>query len=733
MAELTRPAQGANAPAPAAPVVDHRRQRGFMITIFLLVLCGLASLTVAEQVLTGWLALGERANISRRDFNFIEIFVMVGTFIWGLLCLWTAYGLTSNRFVTMETYFRDRHSRAAPGVLLTTALLIIIGLLSLIISEQVATGWIALGDRINISRRNINYLEFSMIILGFAWGAISLRTVYGLWVHDRRAWKWAQWVTLITALIGVGVLVSGLTDLQSVLPRGSSLVDNLPGVQQMTAPGLLMLLSALVAYRFLALETDTSAGVAIRNRLSEIPGAGAIVGFIVIAAFFALSTDLFLEPRSISGILATNITRGIVAIGITFLMISGEFDLSVGSVYGAGALVFLLMMTEGIPVATLIAVPAVVIGITLLALGRNGRVPYLIAGGILVALAVISPALSQEILITSVIPAVLFALGFAAILGYINGVILITTGIPSFIVTLGTMLMYRAILLVVVADGRILRYADYRLPPPFIHFDRLVLAVGAILVALLVLFAGYQVARGALASLRQRLAARAELSEDSFTDFNIFVSGARLVIALVTTLGAAYLLLLAAIDQFNQRAVNPILDLSFFDLANGRFDFMPPDVNLRIGVMWWMILVVVFQFVLTQTTYGNHVFSVGGNPGAARAQGINVNRVKILNFMICSMLAATAGIINVARLANVDPLMGDGLELEVIAASVIGGALLTGGYGSIFGALLGVMIFGMLQTGLVLIGVDARAFSGVIGLIIIIAVVINTAVKRVRS
>lgn len=733
MAELTRPAQGANAPASAAPVVDHRRQRGFMITIFLLVVCGLASLTVAEQVLTGWLALGDRANISRRDFNFLEIFVMVGTFIWGLLCLWTAYGLTSNRFVTMETYFRDRHSRAAPGVLLTTALLIIIGLLSLIISEQVATGWIALGDRVNISRRNINYLEFSMIILGFVWGAISLRTVYGLWVHDRRAWKWAQWVTLITALIGVGVLVSGLTDLQSVLPRGTTLVDNLPGVQQMTAPGLLMLLSALVTYRFLALETDTSAGVAIRNRLSEIPGAGAIVGFIVIAAFFAISTDLFLEPRSISGILATNITRGIVAIGITFLMISGEFDLSVGSVYGAGALVFLLMMTEGIPVATLIAVPAVVIGITLLVLGRNGRVPYLIAGGILLALAVLSPAISQDILITSVIPAVLFALGFAAILGYINGVILITTGIPSFIVTLGTMLMYRAILLVVVADGRILRYADYRLPPPFIHFDRLVLAIGAGLLALLVLFAGYQVARGALASLRHRLATRAELADDSFTDFNIFVSAARLVIAIGTTLGAAYLLILAVIDQINQRAVNPILDLSFFDLANGRFDFMPPDVNLRIGVMWWMILVVVFQFVLMQTTYGNHVFSVGGNPGAARAQGINVNRVKILNFMICSMLAATAGIINVARLANVDPLMGDGLELEVIAASVIGGALLTGGYGSIFGALLGVMIFGMLQTGLVLIGVDARAFSGVIGLIIIIAVVINTAVKRVRS
>jgi len=414
-------------------------------------------------------------------------------------------------------------------------------------------------------------------------------------------------------------------------------------------------------------------------------------------------------------------------------MISGEFDLSVGSVYGAGALVFLLMMTEGIPVATLIAVPAVVVGVTLIALGRSGRIPYLIAGAALLGIAVLAPALTQEVLITSVIPAMFIALVFAAILGYINGAILITTGIPSFIVTLGTLLMYRAILLVVVAHGRILRYADYRLPPPYVYFDRLVLAVGALLLAPLVAYAGFEVARGAFTGLRERLARYREMVDDPFRDFNIFLSAARLVIAIVTAGGAAYLLLMAAIDQINQRATAPILEISFFDLANGRFDFMPPDVNLRIGVMWWMILVVVFQFILTQTTYGNHVFSAGGNAGAARAQGINVNRVKILNFMICSVLAATAGIINVARLANVDPLMGNGLELEVIAASVIGGALLTGGYGSIFGALLGVLIFGMLQTGLVLIGVDARAFSGVIGLIIIIAVVINTAVKRVRS
>src|SRR5690606_26943226 len=120
-------------------------------------------------------------------------------------------------------------------------------------------------------------------------------------------------------------------------------------------------------------------------------------------------------------------------------------------------------------------------------------------------------------------------------------------------------------------------------------------------------------------------------------------------------------------------------------------------------------------------------------PGAARAQGINTNAIKVLNFIICSWMVACASIMDVARVQSVDSTRGDGLELEVIAASVIGGTLLNGGYGSIFGALLGVLIFGMLRTGLVLIGLNPRVFNGVIGVIIIVAVVINTFVRRERK
>jgi len=505
----------------------------------------------------------------------------------------------------------------------------------------------------------------------------------------------------------------------------------------------------------LTAEVETTPVGALRNRLAQTPGAGAIIGFFAILIMFSLASDLFLEQRSVAGLLATNITRGIVAIGITFLMISGEFDLSVGSVFGAGALVFLVMMTEGLPLSVLLALPLIVGGATILVAGRGQRIAakagasitsgaarkstivtvgavMLVAGIIIMVIGVIAPdSFLGQMVITSVIPAVITALIFCGILGYFNGIIRIKTGIPSFIVTLGTLLAYRAILLVAVADGRILRYADYQLPPPYVWFNRYLLAGLALIGAVVIGFIGFSLVRSAWRSLQARREKPKEGDSSDFRELLLVASFVQVILTAAATIGAVVLLALSAYDQLGLSA--SLLEVSFFDMLNGRFEFVERDVNLRAGVMWWLILVLIFQFVLMQTRYGNWVFAVGGNPGAARAQGINVNRVKVTNFIICSMLAGLAGIITVARLSNVDPLMGDGLELEVIAASVIGGALLDGGYGSIVGSLLGVMIFGMLQTGLVLVGVDARSFSGVIGVIIILAVIVNTAVGKVRK
>ncbi len=154
--------------------------------------------------------------------------------------------------------------------------------------------------------------------------------------------------------------------------------------------------------------------------------------------------------------------------------------------------------------------------------------------------------------------------------------------------------------------------------------------------------------------------------------------------------------------------------------------------NFRSSVVWWILIAVMFHIVLNHSRYGNAVFATGGNPQAARAQGVNVNRVKVLNFVLSGSLAAVAGIMEASRYSVVEPLRGQGYELDVIAAVVIGGTLLSGGYGSIFGAVLGILIAFMLKTGLVLIGVPAEWFRGVLGIIMIGAVIINTNIRRQR-
>jgi len=106
-------------------------------------------------------------------------------------------------------------------------------------------------------------------------------------------------------------------------------------------------------------------------------------------------------------------------------------------------------------------------------------------------------------------------------------------------------------------------------------------------------------------------------------------------------------------------------------------------------------------FVLLRTRYGNWVFATGGNPRAANAQGVPINRVKVINFMLTGLLAGAAGVIQFGHRTSVDPLRGDGLELIAVAACVIGGVRLSGGFGTIVGPCIGVLLLQMLEQGLV--------------------------------
>lgn len=317
----------------------------------------------------------------------------------------------------------------------------------------------------------------------------------------------------------------------------------------------------------------------LRYRFAHFPEAVALVSFLAVFAFFAVAADRFLTPCCIANILTFASITGIVVVGVAMLMISGEFDLSVGSTFAVASYVFALSMNAG--VAPILALP--------------------------------------------------LALIVSALLGLINGLIVTGTGIPSFITTLGTMLAYRGI-------ARAIGGGD---------------------------FASYTGAPLALFG---------------------FLNG--------------------ALDPINQ--------------------LFTPASNFRVSIIWFVVIAIVISLVLMRTRYGNWVFATGGNPGAALAQGVAVKRVKVINFVLTGLLAGAASVMQFAHRLSVDPLRGEGVELVAVAACVIGGVRLTGGFGTILGACVGMLLLQMLEQGLVLMQIPVQIFRAVAGLILIVAVISNT-------
>jgi simple sugar transport system permease protein len=334
----------------------------------------------------------------------------------------------------------------------------------------------------------------------------------------------------------------------------------------------------------LSLQSLTVALTRLRYRLAELPEAVTLITFLSLFLFFAIAAEHFLTPYAIANILTFGSITGIVVVGVGMLMISGEFDLSVGSTFAVASYILALSMENA------------------------GMHPIL---------------------------AMLLALSVCAFLGLINGLIVTGTGIPSFITTLGTMLAYRGI-------ARALGGGD---------------------------FARYTGDRPAL--------------------FDVLNGG---------------------IDPLNQ--------------------LFRPASNFRISILWFIVIAVVTSLVLRRTRYGNWVFAVGGNPGAALSQGVPVKRVKVINFVLAGLLAGVASVMQFAHRTSVDPLRGEGMELVAVTASVIGGVRLTGGFGTVIGTSIGTLLLSMLEQGLVLMQIPVRVFRAVAGAILILAVIGNTYLSR---
>lgn len=315
-----------------------------------------------------------------------------------------------------------------------------------------------------------------------------------------------------------------------------------------------------------------------RYRLSYIPEAVVLISFLALFIFFSISAPHFLSPLALGNILTFGSITGIVVIGVGMLMIAGEFDLSVGSNFALASYVLALSLNAGI----------------------------------------------------SVVPALLLAILTSTLLGFINGLIVTRTNIPSFIATLGTMLAYRGV----------------------------VRAIGS----------------GDFASYKGE-------------------------------------------------------DIAIFNILNGDFTLLNSWFNVqafRTSMVWFFLLAIIFIVLLMRTPFGNWIFAVGGNPGAALAQGVNVVFVKVMAFTITGLLVGIASVIQFSHRLSVDPLRGEGMEMLAVAACAIGGIRLTGGAGTILGAIAGALLLQMLDQGLVLMGIPIQVFQASVGLIIILSVISNT-------
>ncbi len=340
-----------------------------------------------------------------------------------------------------------------------------------------------------------------------------------------------------------------------------------------------------------ALGADAAARAAVPEggsafrRLLARPELGAAAAAVLVWVVFALAAGpAFRSLEGTAAFLNAAAPLGILAVAVALLMIAGEFDLSIGSIIGCA-------------------------GMTIMLLTRHFDWPLWPAIGAAVALSL--------------------AIGVG------NGYLVVRTGLPSFIVTLGTLFAFR----------------------------------------------GLTIAVSRLLTRRTQL---------------------------------------GGLDEVAGYA--PAQALFASDLG-----------GIRVSVLWWLGLALAATWVLLRTRFGNWIFAAGGAPEAARKMGVPVARVKVALFMTTALAACLVAVIQAVRFTGADALRGEQQEFRAIIAVVIGGTLLTGGYGSAVGAVLGALIFGMVQQGIVITGVDADWFQVFLGVMLVAAVIFNNFVRRRAS
>ncbi|MFN8123032.1 MAG: ABC transporter permease [Thermoleophilia bacterium] len=284
------------------------------------------------------------------------------------------------------------------------------------------------------------------------------------------------------------------------------------------------------------------------------------------------------------------------------------------------------------------------------------------------------------------------------VVGLGQGILVANFGIPSFVVTLATFLAFQGVLLLIIGDGGTIGIRDETILA--IQNDNLPVWAGWALAA--VVAGGYAL----LTFIRRRGRAAAGLATEALTVWLAKTGFLVAVIALVT-----------------------------FFLTEERS--RRPEITSIKGIPYVLPLILILfvglTFLLTRTSFGRHVYAVGGNMEAARRAGINVARIRIICFVACSTLAAVAGILFASRDNSISPSTGGSTTLLLaVGAAVIGGTSLFGGKGRIIDAIIGGLVVGVIQNGLPLVTEEAGIQYAVTGGVLLIAASVD-ALSRKRS
>ena len=385
-----------------------------------------------------------------------------------------------------------------------------------------------------------------------------------------------------------------------------------------------------------------------RVKAGDIGALPAILGLIVLCAIFGAMSDVFLTPGNFANLLTQAAAVIVIAMGLVFVLLLGEIDLSAGYAAGVSGAVLVILITNH-QVAWYIAFPI-----------------SIMVGGLL---------------------------------GFILGTLVARVGIPSFVVTLAAFLAFQGLLLLLAGEGGTIRIEDETiLAVQNSNLSPLLSWVFFIVVA--VTYVGTGLNR---LNTRRRAGLKTELVK-------LWVI--KTATLLLITGGAVFALTV-------ERSNNP-------DLVS--LKGIPYVVPLI------LFLLAVGTFVLGRTAFGRHIYAVGGNAEAARRAGINVKQVRIAAFVICSSLAAVAGMIFASRQNSISPTTGGSSTLlYAVGAAVIGGTSLFGGKGKMRDAILGGLVVAVIDNGMGLLGYAAGVKFIVTGVVLLVSAGVDAVSRRGSS